>query len=119
METEHKNCEQVIDSHMEDRNVYLENLNDIIGDNESSSEDVENALRELSEFPAGIESFKVIKIILSGGGPADWIEVKVNDEGDVMGMSYHWQDWGDHAQRKIYSDSYLWDFAMQIVDTEQ
>jgi hypothetical protein len=119
METEKKSCEQVIDSHMADRNEYLENLNDIIGDNESSSEDVENALIELSEFPAHIESCKVIKITLSGGGPADWIEVKVNDYGDVTGMTYHWQDWFDHASRKIYSDSYLWDFAMQIVDTEQ
>ena len=119
MKTDKKTCEQVIDSHMEDRNVYLENLNDIIGDNESSSEDVENALRELNEFPAGIESFKVIKIILSGGGPADWIEVKVDNDGYVRNMFYHWQDWGDHAQRKISENSYLWDFAIQIVDTEQ
>jgi len=117
MSNENKNCEQVIDSHREDRNVYLENLNDIIGDDESTREDVENAVRELNEFPAGIESFKVIKIILSGGGPADWIEVKLDDDGYVRGMSYHWQDWGDHAQRKISENSYLWDFAMQIVES--
>ena len=117
MSNEERSCEQVIDSHMEDRNVYLENLNDIIGDDESDSEDVENALRELSEFPAGIESFKVIKIILSGGGPADWIEAKLDDDGYVRSMTYHWQDWGDHAQRKIKENSYLWEFAIQIVDS--
>lgn len=117
MSNEERSCEQVIDSHMEDRNVYLENLNDIICDNDSEPEDVENALRELSEFPAGIESFKVIKIILSGGGPADWIEAKLDDDGYVRSMTYHWQDWGDHAQRKIKENSYLWEFAIQIVDT--
>ncbi len=113
---EKQTCEQVIDSHMKDRNVYLEELNDIIGDVDSTPEQTEEALNELSEFPAHIESFKVIKITLSGGGPADWIEVKVDEDGDVMGMTYHYADWFDHADRKIYSDSYLWDFAMQIVD---
>jgi diaminopimelate decarboxylase len=118
MKTENKNCEQLIDSQMQDRNEYLEGLNDIIGDNESDTEKVEEALRELNEFPAGIESYKVIKITLSGGGPADWIEVKVDQVGYVMGMTYHYADWFDHAARKISENSYLWDFAMQIVDTE-
>ena len=118
MKTENKNCEQLIDSQMQDRNEYLEGLNDIIGDNESDTEKVEEALIEMSEFPAGIETFKVMKIILSGGGPADWVEVKIDYDGHVMGMTYHYADWFDHAQRKVSENSYLWDFAMQLVDTE-
>jgi hypothetical protein len=35
-----------------------------------------------------------------------------------MGMTYHYADWFDHAQRKVSENSYLWDFAMQLVDTE-
>lgn len=116
MKTEKQTCEQVIDSHMQDRNIYLEELNDVIGDVDSSAEASEEALRALSEFPAHIETYKVIKITLSGGGPADWIEVKVDEDGYVRGMTYHYSDWFDHASRKIDSNSYLWDFALQIVD---
>jgi homoserine kinase len=79
----------------------------------------EEALRELSDFPAHIESFKVIKITLSGGGPADWIEVKTDNTGYILGMEYHYADWYDHAERKISENSYLWDFAAQIAETER
>ena len=44
MKTENKTCEQLVDSQMQDRNEYLEGLNDIIGDNESDTEKVEEAL---------------------------------------------------------------------------
>ena len=119
MKTENQTCEQIIDSCMQNRNEYLEGLNDIIGDNESDSEKIEEALIEISEFPAGIESYKVIKITLSGGGPADWIEVKTDNTGYILGMEYHYADWFDHAERKISENSYLWDFAAQIVETER
>ena len=66
-----------------------------------------------------IESFKVIKITLSGGGPADWIEVKTDNTGYILGMEYHYADWYDHAERKISENSYLWDFAAQIAETER
>jgi hypothetical protein len=33
-------------------------------------------------------------------------------------MEYHYADWFDHAERKISENSYLWDFAAQIVETE-
>lgn len=117
MRTENKTCEQLVDSQMQDRNIYLEGLDDIINDSESDSEKIEEALTELRDFPAHIETYKVMKITLSGGGPADWIEVKLDEDDDVMGMTYHYADWFDHAERKIYSDSYLWDFAMRIVDS--
>ena len=119
MRTENQTCEQIIDSYMQNINEYLEGLNDIFGDNEAETEKVEEALRELSDFPAHIESFKVIKITLSGGGPADWIEVKTDNTGYILGMEYHYADWYDHAERKISENSYLWDFAAQIAETER
>ena len=49
----------------------------------------------------------------------DWIEVKTDNEGCILGMEYHYADWFDHAERKISENSYLWDFAAQIVETER
>lgn len=116
MKTENKTCEQLVDSQMQDRNIYLEELNDIIGDNESETEKVDEALMEIRDFPKGIESYNIIEITLSGGGPADWIEVKTDNENYIRGMQYHIADMFDHAERKIAKNSYLWDFASQIVE---
>lgn len=112
-----KTCAQLVEQKMLDRSADLERINDIIGE-EDDSEKIDEALEELSNFDLEISSFKVIKILLSTGGPADWLEIKVDDDGDVQGLTYHYADWFDHAEIKVPSSSYLWDYALQIADTE-
>ena len=119
MTTKEKTCAQLVYSKREGRNEQIEKIMDILGDSESDREQIDEALAELGNIATHISSYKVIKIEMSGGGPADWIEVEVDNEGYVMRMSYHYADWNDHADIKIDSNSYLWDYAMQIVDTEQ
>jgi hypothetical protein len=118
METEKQTCADLVEQKMWDRSADLERINDIIGDDDSSDDDVENALSELNDYALEISSFRVIKILLSTGGPGDWLELKVDNDGDVCGLTYHYQDWFDHAQIKVPANSYLWDYALQIADTE-
>lgn len=110
-------CSELVHPKMLDRSAYLDELNNIIGDDESTEEEREEALDELNNFALEISSYKVIKILLSTGGPADWLELKV-DNGEVMGLTYHYQDWFDHAETKVPEDSYLWDYALEIAQTE-
>lgn len=117
MSEKQKTCAELVDSKMRDRSAYLDELNEVLGNDESTEEAVEEALDELNNFALEISSYKVIKILLSTGGPADWLELKV-DNGEVMGLTYHYQDWFDHAETKVPEDSYLWDYALQIAQTE-
>jgi hypothetical protein len=112
-----KTCAELVYEKMLDRSVQLEEINDIINDIESDGEKIEEAVEELNNLALEISSFKVIKILFSTGGPSDWLEAKLDDEGDLIGLTYHYADWFDHASSNVPENSYLWDYALQIVDT--
>ena len=112
-----KKCTDVIREKKAERNIHLENLNDIIADTESSEDDIELALDEMNSLALGIDEYKVVKITLSTGGPADWIEAKIDSENWIMHMTYHYADWFDHASENIERDEYLWSYAEEIVNS--
>jgi hypothetical protein len=111
MQSREQTCAERIHKEMESRAVYLEELYDKMASDEGSEE----AIDEYQQFALDIEKYTVVKILLSTGGPADWIEVKVDEDGDIHGMSYHFQDWFDHASVKISSTNYLWQYAEEMV----
>ena len=111
-------CADLVSEKMWSRSADLEEINDVLGDVDSDPETVEEALEELNNLALEITSYKVIKILLSTGGPADWLELKVDENGEVRGLTYHYADWFDHAQIDVPNNSYLWDYALQIADTE-
>lgn len=113
-----KKCADLVLDKMIERSSQLNDINTIISDVESSEEQVEEALEELNNLALEISSFKVIKILLSTGGPADWLELEIDDEGSPRRLTYHYSDWFDHAEIKVPEKSYLWDYAMQIAELE-
>lgn len=112
-----KTCADLVEQKMLERSADLERINDIISESEDN-EEIEEALDELNNYALEISSFRVIKILLSTGGPADWLELKVDENGDARDLTYHYQDWFDHASIKVPDSSYLWDYTLQIADTE-
>jgi hypothetical protein len=115
--TEKKTCAELVYEKMLDRSIQIEELNDIIEDIESDGDKVSEAVEELNNLALEISSFKSIKILLSTGGPADWLEAKLDDYGDLVDLTYHYADWFDHAETTVPKNSYLWDYATQIVDS--
>lgn len=67
----------------------------------------------LVEFPLGFVITKVIKIELSTGGPADYLEVFIDPEykDTIVRVVYHFADWFDHAQMEVNENDPLWEFA--------
>lgn len=117
METDKKTCSQLVYEKMQERNEMLDELDTIINDTESSDEQIEEAKQEIQEWALGDDSYKVVKIHLSTGGPADWIEVWMDLEDNyVRHMNYHYADWFDHAETKIEENSYLWDYAVNYLN---
>jgi len=68
------------------------------------------------EFPLSIERFTVVRIDLSTGGPGDWLEAKLDSDGDIVQLTYHFNDWFDHAERSVDQGSALWDLAAYYVE---
>jgi hypothetical protein len=117
METDKKTCSQLVYEKMQERNQMLDELDTIINDTESTKEQIEEAIQEIRELSLGEDSYKVVKIHLSTGGPADWIEVWMDlYHNHFCYMNYHYSDWFDHAETKIEENSYLWDYAVNYLN---
>lgn len=111
-----KTCAERIQDQMTSRNVQIEEIYDKM--QSDNDEEQESGFEEYHELPLEIVEYKVIKILLSTGGPADWIEAKIDETGYPVSMEYHFQDWFDHASTKIYNDSYLWQYASEMIDLQ-
>lgn len=107
-------CSQRILGQMKLREQDLEEIYDKI--ESENIEETEEGWNEYNELPLEISTYKLVKILLSTGGPADWIEVKMNDDEEIIGMTYVFQDWFDHASETISENSYLWQYASELIE---
>lgn len=66
------------------------------------AEDTAEAARErMWEYPLAVERFTVVRVELSTGGPADWFEATIDDDGTITRVEYVFQDWFDGARRDL------------------
>lgn len=70
--------------------------------------------REEEPF-AHIETVQITRVILSGGGPSDRIEI-VHSFGEVDSVEYVYQDWFDGARREVEKGSPIWQFAEEYME---
>lgn len=72
---------------------------------------------EYGDDPAlSIDTVQFTKVCLSYGGPADYLEI-YHSEGSIDRLLYRYSDWFDTATTNLESDSPLWDYAQNIVDS--
>lgn len=72
------------------------------------------------EFGLGISRRVEIRFDMSTGGPGDWLMILVDPEGwMVEGVTYHFSDWFDHAERRVDPDSKLWELAEWVAESER
>lgn len=103
-----ESCAARLPNHLHAR---IESIDAIFNQTNSENDnDVEEAYRELDEFPLSVEKIEVIKILLSTGGPGDWFEFHVDRElsygSRIIRAEYHFQDWFDHASVVLEGDDF-------------
>lgn len=128
MSTKQQSCEERINESMDYCEEYLELLFKVM-DDYSFVEDDEDDVRSLNEiesegidedtiyeYALGVSKKTVIRIELSTGGPASFIEAFIDDENDIYKIEYHFQDWFDGARRSVSKNSPIWRYAEFIVE---
>jgi hypothetical protein len=111
-----KTCRERINDHMMGREEFIESLYDAI-DNQTEHEEVIDPYEFLmSEFALDVEKMISFKILLSTGGPGDWLMVTCDQDYYINSVDYHFNDWFDHAQVNVSRDSALWRYAEEIVE---
>lgn len=112
-EEEDKSCKARIKSHFESRLESITPLSerepeyDEKGYEIERDEDEEDDDSELlkGEDVLDVEKKRSIKILLSTGGPGDWFEVEIYQDNSMGEVTYHFQDWFDHAEMRVYGDA--------------
>jgi hypothetical protein len=104
-------CEDKIEAELKDREEYLAGLYAM------SDEDSDEARENLNEMAYGISTMKITRIIWSGGGPADHIEI-FHDEAGIDRVEYVYQDWYDGARRPVPEGSAIYRYAQEILELE-
>ena len=87
--------------------------------NDEPFEDYDDAYDALNEFPLHIEnkaSFS-LKILLSWGGPSDYLKVRYDPrDKEIIRVEYHFEDWFDHAEIIVDKDTYMFEYAQQMLE---
>lgn len=113
MEDREASCEERIGGHlagrMEDlaKLVVGEPVSEAGGELGGEDERREQASNELWEYPLSVELVKVVRVDLSTGGPADWLELFYQGgDSRPSRIVYHFADWFDHAERTLDGDEF-------------
>lgn len=97
-------CEERIAGHLAGRLGDFGRIMDAIRSDDDNT--AEEAMDEQSEYPLSVELVRVVKVLLSTGGPADWLEATLNSDNDITRIEYHFSDWFDHASRVLEGDEF-------------
>lgn len=114
-------CEQRIAEHQESREETFATLfaaasGERMAMYDGEMIDQEDAYDRIAELPLSVEVKRVVRIDLSTGGPGDWLEATLDSDGDVTSVSYHFNDWFDHAERSVSEGSALWQAAAHYAE---
>jgi hypothetical protein len=105
------NCESKIEAELKDREDYLAGLYAM------DDLDSDEAREQINEMAYGISTMKITRVIWSGGGPADHIEI-FHDEAGIDRVEYVYQDWYDGARRPVEEGSAVYRYAEEILEGE-
>ena len=108
---ERGSCADLIASELSDREQQLKDLYALADDGN------DDAREQIYEMAYGIDRREILRVIWSGGGPADYLEITHNN-GDILRVEYLYQDWYDGARLDVLEGSAAYRYAEEIVDLE-
>jgi len=104
MENERKTCEERIDGELKDR---IEDIKEIV--------ESEDPVEAINEYALALSKTVNYKLELSWGGPQDYFIFEYDlDSKELVGITYHFLDWFDGAERIISPRSKEWEILEQL-----
>ena len=108
-------CADKIAKELESREFYLADLYERIDSYDAGDDDHDRAREEIQEMAYGIDTRTITRVIWSGGGPADYLEI-THKEGEILSMEYLYQDWYDGAKLSVSEDSPAYRYALELME---
>ena len=108
-------CADKIAGELHLRQHYLDDIYSVLDASDSDSRDWERAREAIDEMAYGIDTRTISRVIWSGGGPADYLEI-THKEGEVLSVDYLYQDWFDGAKLSVPEDSPAYRYALELIE---
>ena len=115
MNTKEAKCADKIAKELESREEDLLSYYRIIDSDDVLEENRERAREAINEMAYGIDTRTVSRVIWSGGGPADYLEITHKD-GEVLSVEYLYQEWFDGAKLSVPEDSPAYRYALEMIE---
>ena len=109
------NCAGKIAGELHLRQHYLDDIYSVLDASDSDSRDWERAREAIDEMAYGIDTRTISRVIWSGGGPSDYLEITHRD-GEVLAVDYLYQDWFDGAKLSVPEDSPAYRYALELIE---
>ena len=106
---ENKSCADLIAGELKDREQQLEQLYTLADNGD------DDAREEIYGMAYGIDRREIVRVVWSGGGPADYLEI-THSGGDILRVEYLYQDWFDGARLAVDEDSPAYRYALEILE---
>ena len=124
MDTKESTCKERIQGECENTEKALAEIvaryngNDF-GTEENRGAQFDQAYEDLYSFALSVDTKKLTTILLSWGGPSDYLEV-IHEGEEIYRLTYHFADWFDHAEITITDeDSPLYEYAQHIIEAQE
>ena len=108
-------CADKIASELKDREEYLNDLYTVIDSDTATDSEQDQAREEIQEMSYGIDTRTISRVIWSGGGPSDLLEI-THKEGEIFSVEYIYQDWFDGAKLTVSEDSPAYRYALELIE---
>ena len=76
----------------------------------------ESGIENWNNVPLEISTHSLTRILLSYGGPMDFLNVE-HDGGVIVNITYHYQNWFDGASLPVEKSSPVWRYCETVIDT--
>jgi hypothetical protein len=88
----------------------------IIDSDDVLEADRDRAREAIQEMAYGISKRTVYSVVWSGGGPADYLDLTLNSEGELLSVEYIYKDWFDGAKVFVSEDSPAYRYALELIE---
>lgn len=77
----------------------------------TADDDREEWDTKIDQSILAVDQYRGFRVQISFGGPSEWLDCRVDEDGDLVSVTFHAAWWSTPTDREVDEDSGLWRLA--------
>jgi hypothetical protein len=73
---------------------------------------------DLDDPALSVDTFKLVSVCLSYGGPSSYLEIKATEENEIVSVNYRFSDWFDTATTPVFDFEPAYAYARYVMECQ-